>query len=336
MSDSPLPPRLLGPQCVGTRVVLRRLLRDTTGPSGGPALTDVLGVMVEWTPTSTTLRTEDGTLVHVERADIVAGKPVPPRPSVRHRITPGDAELRAGDSWPPLVTEPLGRWRLRAAGGFTARANSVLAVGDPGRPWLEALVEVRRFYAAHGLPAWAEVVVGSPEQRRLEAEGWLPLRPGEADSAFQLAGVAQALRRTSPARPAPVPVTLTDRVTEAWLLSDRRVLSHRDVAVAVLEGPPVVTFASAQAGGRVLAKGRAALSERADVWLGITDVWVDPAERRRGLATAVLTSLLQWGAERGATTAYLQLREDNAAALAAYARLGFRTHHSYRYLAAPA
>jgi len=325
--------------------VVRRRLRDETGPSGGPALTDVLGVMVEWTPSSTTLRTEDGVLVHVQRADIVSGKPVPPRPSVRHRATPGEAEVRAGDSWPPLVTEPLGGWRLRAAGGFTARANSVLAVGDPGRRWDEALAEVRRFYAGHRLPVRAEVVVGSPEQLRLEAEGWLPLRPVEADSVFQMTGVARALRRRPPPVPplvpapvpvpVPVPVRLTDHVTEGWLANDSRALSHRDVAVAVLEGPPVVTFASAEAGGRTLAKGRAALSERADVWLGITDIWVDPAQRRRGLASAVLTSLLQWGAERGATTAYLQLRGDNAAALAAYARLGFRTHHCYRYLAAP-
>ena len=45
--------------------------------------------------------------------------------------------------------------------------------------------------------------------------------------------------------------------------------------------------------------------------------------------------MLEWSAERGATTAYLQTRGDNAPALAVYDRLGFRTHHSYRYLAAP-
>ena len=38
----------LGPHCVGQRVVVRRLLPGQTGPSGGPAMTDLLGVMESW------------------------------------------------------------------------------------------------------------------------------------------------------------------------------------------------------------------------------------------------------------------------------------------------
>ena len=35
------------------------------------------------------------------------------------------------DGWPPLERGELGGWMLRAAGGFTGRANSVLPLGDP-------------------------------------------------------------------------------------------------------------------------------------------------------------------------------------------------------------
>jgi ribosomal protein S18 acetylase RimI-like enzyme len=80
----------------------------------------------------------------------------------------------------------------------------------------------------------------------------------------------------------------------------------------------------------VWAKGR--VSAAAD-WAGITDVWVDPARRRRGLALVVVRELVRWAAERGAGTTYLQTRGDNPAALALYDRLGFVTHHEYRYLA---
>ena len=76
MTQSPL----LGPHCVGQRVVVRRLLRGETGPSGGPAMTDVLGVMESWQDDVTTVRTKDGGLVVIELADIVSGKPVPPPP----------------------------------------------------------------------------------------------------------------------------------------------------------------------------------------------------------------------------------------------------------------
>ncbi len=62
---------------------------------------------------------------------------------------------------------------------------------------------------------------------------------------------------------------------------------------------------------------------------------VDPAHRRRGLATVVLAELLDWAAARGATTAWLHVETDNPGAIALYERLGFITHHTTHYLAAP-
>jgi N-acetylglutamate synthase len=71
-------------------------------------------------------------------------------------------ERTCADAWPAMVDEPLGEWRLRAAGGFTGRANSALTLGDPGVPVAAALTVVRTFAASHGIPATAHVVVGSP------------------------------------------------------------------------------------------------------------------------------------------------------------------------------
>ncbi len=50
-----------------------------------------------------------------------------------------------------------GGWLLRAAGGFTGRANSALATGDPGMPLAGAAAEVCRWYTARGLPAMVSV-----------------------------------------------------------------------------------------------------------------------------------------------------------------------------------
>jgi hypothetical protein len=73
----------LGPHCVGLRVVVRRVLPGETGPSGGPAMTDVLGVMESWDGTTTTVRTGAGQLVSITVADIVSGKPIPDPPTRR-------------------------------------------------------------------------------------------------------------------------------------------------------------------------------------------------------------------------------------------------------------
>jgi ribosomal protein S18 acetylase RimI-like enzyme len=297
-------------------------------------MTDLLGVLEEWGERTVTIRTEDGRTVVIDRSEIVAGKPVPPRPSVRLRVPVPVAEHRAMDSWPAVETEPLGAWVLRASGGFSARANSALVLGDPGRPWEEALQVVAAFYAERGLPAWVQAMTGSSELTRLEGDGWVTARPGEADTSFQLAGVAAARRAAARLLPPDAPaVSFSDRTSAAWLADDQRAQEHRDAALAVLEGPASVGFAGvAAADGSLVAKGRAVLSERTDVWVGITDVWVSPDHRRRGLGAVVLHGLLGWAAERGATTAYLQVREDNHGALGLYERLGFAPHHSYRYL----
>src|SRR3954447_15605292 len=77
----------LGPHCVGRRVVVRRVLPGLTGPSGGPAMTDLLGVVESWGSTSTRVRAEDGTVTEIALGDIVSGKPVPTRPSARLRVS---------------------------------------------------------------------------------------------------------------------------------------------------------------------------------------------------------------------------------------------------------
>jgi len=332
---------------VGQRVVVRRILRGETGPTGGPAFTDVLGVMESWSGEVAAVRTESGDPVRIRLADIVSGKPVPPRPSVRMRVPVDVAERRALASWPARETEPLGEWLLRASDGYSARANSVLADGDPGMPLEAALERVGAFYGDRGLPAWAQVVVGSDVHRRLEAAGWVLARPGEADSLFQLVSVTAALRVVRRSLPPAVPeVVLAADADRRWLGGDPRALAYGPAALAVLEGPAEVGFATltapgpGRADGDVVAIGRVARGAGAvpgdEDWAGITNVWVSPDHRRRGLGTVVMGALLTWAAERGVTTAYLQVRGDNTAGLRAYDRLGFATHHAYRYLAAPA
>ncbi|MBW0124688.1 GNAT family N-acetyltransferase [Pseudonocardia sp. KRD-176] len=66
----------------------------------------------------------------------------------------------------------MGAWRLRAAGGYTARANTALALGDPGMPVPDALDAVRAFAAAHGVPPRVTVPAGSPWDTAVGRAGW--------------------------------------------------------------------------------------------------------------------------------------------------------------------
>ncbi len=77
-------------------------------------------------------------------------------------ITIPDLERRAALGWRAPEEERLGDWLLRAAGGFTGRANSALAVGDPGQPLDRAAGAVRDWYQARGLPAM--IAIPHPRQ----------------------------------------------------------------------------------------------------------------------------------------------------------------------------
>ena len=333
-----LPPGL-GPWCVGVRVVVRRVLPGQHGPTGGPAMTDLLGVLEEWGEDTVTVRGQDGDPVVIERRLIVSGKPVPPRPSVRSRLSAEDVALRAAATWPALETEPLGSWLLRSSAGFSLRANSALLAGDPGMAWDTALERVAGFYTSRRMPVVVQVLGDSDALSRLRDGGWVTARAGMGEVVVQLAGVAQALRavrRETGAGVGTPAMQVTDRLTDAWLATDPRAREHGAAAVAVLEGPAQVAFATVPGPeGEVVARGRVALAEGTEVWAGVSDVWVHPGRRRRRLGSLVMRTLLEWAAERGATTAYLQATGDNHAALAMYERLGFVTHHAYRYLRPP-
>ena len=135
----------LGPHVVGQRVVVRRLVRGETGPSGGPAMTDVLGVCTAWRDGVCTVQPDSGPSVDIPVADIVTGKPVPPRASVRQRVPAREAERHSLPMWPLVERVPLGEWELRTdpapVGRLLKRANSCLAFGDPGVP-LPAAAEI--------------------------------------------------------------------------------------------------------------------------------------------------------------------------------------------------
>lgn len=268
-------------------------------------MTDVLGVCTSWRDGVCTVQPEAGAAVEIPLADIVTGKPVPPRASVRQRVSSRDAERHSLPMWPLVERVPLGEWQLRSdpapVGRLLKRANSCLAFGDPGMPVEEAAEAVRSFYAARGRDALVQVELGSPADATFADLGWDVVPGGEAH--FLLTSLAHASR-----------------------------LAGDDLDVEVEEDSPRVRVLRRVEGVEV-GSGRAALDGD---WLGVHALGVVPAHRGQGHATAMMAALLEWGAEQGASTVWLHVETDNDAALALYGGLGFRIHHTDTYRRAPA
>lgn len=311
---------------VGQRMVLRYVVAGQ-GPSGGPALTDVIGRVLALEDGLVTLERRDGTQVVVALADVVVAKIVPPSP-VRSRralsISADNLTRITSRGWPAIESEALGDWELRSSGDFTGRANSVAAIGDPGLAGGEAIAVVLAFYVSRGRPPMAQVVMGSDAERVFREAGWSPVtdKPGGAGAVVQVAELTDGFASEG--------VDISPVASDAWMDIYHRV-DDPETARKVLEGPATVGFVSI--GDPPVAIGRVVVTGE---WAGLACVEVVPDHRRQGLARRIIEASIAWAREHGADKAYLQTMAANADALALYAPYGFRTHHEYVYLTPPA
>jgi ribosomal protein S18 acetylase RimI-like enzyme len=225
-----------------------------------------------------------------------------------------ELELRCADAWPALVDERLGEWRLRAAGGFTGRANSAVTTGDPGRPIPAALDTTVAFAARHGIEPLAHVTVGSETERLIREAGWEPAanHPGGAESQVM----------TGPLPDGEALGEVLDKPTRQWweLAVGEPTAAQRHV----LGTGPLVGFGYVE--GTAVVRGCVV-----DGWLHISRLAVLPEFRRRGMAQRLLATLGSWARECGADRAVLQVATHNTPATRLYEGLGFTHHHRYAY-----
>lgn len=319
----------LQPSAVGRRVVVRYRLGT---PVDGAHATDVLGELVGWSDGRLRIRTNAGNVVEVAETSVLAAKVVPPRTVTRRQVR--DLEAAAAAGWRATEIERAGGWLLRAAGGFTRRANSCLPLWEPGQPLDAAIDLVEKWYHERGLiPAFqVPVPLGGMLEAALDRRGWPP--PSE-DVLVLTAEVATMAVSRQDALP---PVDLRPEPDDRWIAAYHcRGATLPPNAASVLLNADVLAFASIVAEDRAVAIARGAVSESPNGhrWLGVTAVEVDQSMRRRGFASHVMAELARWGRSMGATSTYVQASEGNGAAIAAYGRLGFTEHHRYHYRRLP-
>ncbi len=233
-----------------------------------------------------------------------------------------ELERVAAAHWRGTEQEWLGEWLLRAADGFTGRANSALPLGDPGAPLDAALDYVSGWYRARGLPAMIAVPLplpGDGSAAGLDAEladrGWA-VRPGPAfvmvaDLPLAAAGERAPGRRggrggRQPGRGMARPVSLPRRRLAAAGHARRADLGHGT--------------RRSSASGPSPGCSRSPGSRSPSGWAGLTAVEVDPARRRAGLGRAITEAACAEAVGRGVRRVFLQVEVGNAGARALYER----------------
>jgi GNAT superfamily N-acetyltransferase len=312
---------------VGERWVVRSWLPDGSA-------TDVIGWIDALDATSVRLSSiqhqqpsqviNRAKIITARRAPAAAGGPDP------RRISAADLQRRALLGW-LAWHEPLGEWTLRVAGGFTRRANSCHAVGDPGMPIGLAAEQIISFAVAHDITPLAQVIEESPEGQALRGLGWVSSDQPTDVLVTRLADLL-ASQQIKPA------TEISERLEPAWTEAyqhSRPNPSDPAIVRMILDGNPPRAFASVvgQGPGDHSELVAIARGHRTEDWLGLAAIWTRPDHRRRGLATAMTAALGHWGARQGARYAYIQVAFANKPAIVMYTKLGFLHHHRYVYLA---
>jgi GNAT superfamily N-acetyltransferase len=323
MREKPQPVDALARAQVGERWVIRRRL-----PNG--SATDVIGWIEHVELEAISLSTARGDVVQVPARQIITARRAPaaaggPGPQ---RTTAEELERYALPGW-LAWSEPLGEWTLRAGGGFSGRANSCLAVGDPGMAIADAADRVVEFSAVNGIDPWAQVIAGSDTEAELRKLGWTDVY---VETGVLVCRLGDFLGGSLP----DPGVEVTEVLTPHWMeVFQRSRPNDADPAIVkmILAGNPPTAFAGVAAGQPTLvAIGRGHVS---GPWLGLSAIWTHYDHRRQGVAAKILIALGHWGARRGARNVYVPVTSANETALAMYTRLGFVRHHRYRYLTAP-
>lgn len=260
--------------------------------------------------------------------------------------------------WTPREVRDVDGWRVGLSGGFTRRANSVVAVAEPGDV-PASIDEVERVYAAAGLPPIFRVCAQSMPDNLddlLRLRGYRDVshtvvmvrqsldgssaaaRDDARGSAGGLsAGVGQGGAEIFPGADGTsragrgISCAVADEPDAAWLsvwLADKAARSvDPALAAGVLSGVPAV-YLTAWDRGTPVGVIRAALEQD---WVGLSCLVVQPGARRRGIGRALTDWALRSCADRGARRAFLQVAEANEPAIALYWQAGFTPAERYHY-----
>ncbi len=216
-------------------------------------------------------------------------------------------------------------WVLRASGTDTRRANSVTALAAGTLPLAEKIAHCEAWYRHYGQPGifrFTDAFMPKELDALLAARGYTR----EVDT-FVMTVPLEGVQ----AGEIPAGVKRLERNTAEGLADVHGMKGSSPQAIeqdlqrqALWKGEQ--KYLSLKTINGVVATGLARIDGD---FVGIFNMRTADSARRKGYASLLVTELLAWGRERGARTAFLQVDQTNAAAIAVYRKFGFAPVYSY-------
>jgi N-acetylglutamate synthase len=225
-------------------------------------------------------------------------------------------------AWPALEVVHYDGWTLRFANGYTGRANSVNPLDHSSLPLDDKLHFCEHWYAQRNLPTVFRLNIAmqpSNLDEELEAHGYERYNDSMVKTNDLTSFEHHIDKRFSYQH------VLHDDWLADWGRWNNVPDLHIQTAKEMLKHSPAECCY-----GRVEDKA-VGLAVREGDTVGLFDIVVSPDARRQGLGHALVSSLLVWAKDQGATKAFLQVDAKNTPALNLYSSLGYKEHHRYWY-----
>lgn len=235
-------------------------------------------------------------------------------------------------SWPALSTSYDGDWVIRLAEGHTKRANSVTCLGSDSSDLDRRIDRTEAIFVRHGLPPVFRISPLAPKalSNTLNRRGWDTFDESLVMTLDLTADVIQDAICPSEIEAA---LDVTDRPDAAWLEACRRIdglseASLRTFSLMLRRLLPKAGYGRLSVDDDIVALALAVV----DVELvGLFDVMTAKEQRRRGFSRHLLSQLLSFGHQQGATHGWLSVAALNDPAVALYRSLGFVEVYRYHY-----
>lgn len=235
-----------------------------------------------------------------------------------------DLERATLDAVAPPDILAMDGWLLPFDNGTIGRAKSAVPLRHCDLDAAQ-VAAIEALYAGRGLQA-AFRIADVPGLRNVQTELTRLGYQAQQPTLVQVGTVTamRAICKGEPARVAnqPSPAWSAVYLAEGFDPVDG---AHR---VQALSRSAHVVYAHVEENGQSVAAGTAALSQG---WASIHGLRTVAARRGQGLAARILGALANCATPLGLERVFLQVEEDNAAALALYARAGFNTAWRYHY-----
>lgn len=227
---------------------------------------------------------------------------------------------------PALQTLFYDGWIVRQAKGYTRRANSVQTFGASTQSVDAKIAYCEALYRANNLAVVFKMTPASQPaglDQQLAARGYTY----EAGTLVQTSNLAALDTVYTPQ------VQISETWSDLWFTEYCRMNQTNSANWETLKQLlqlilPKTGFALLTDSDGIRACG---LGVAQNNFVGLYDIVVDAAARRRGYGKQLVSALMTWGKQHDARTAYLQVLGNNEPALGLYAQLGFVKQYHYWY-----